>query len=159
MRLFQFLFYTLALTIGGCLAFRHNIQFPHRSPKNLQYVEKQAETTRIDAGGIAAFTSANQALHDQGKALFKTKCASCHNRNMRDDLVGPALGGAEDRWADYPQEDLYNWIRNSPAMVNQGHPKAVEVWEAWDKLAMTPFPSLTDEEIEAILFYVEEIAN
>ena len=51
----------------------------------------------------------------EGKTLFKAKCAQCHNKNMRDKLTGPALGGVEERWAEYDREDLYKWIRNSQA--------------------------------------------
>ena len=63
-----------------------------------------------------------------GKSLFKNNCASCHNKNMKDNLTGPALGGYETRWADYSQEELYQWIRNSQGMIKEGHPKAVEMW-------------------------------
>jgi mono/diheme cytochrome c family protein len=92
---------------------------------------------------------------DAGKNLFKTNCASCHNRNMKDDLTGPALGGVEERWADYPQEDLYTWIRNSQKMISDGHPKAVELWNDWKPTVMNNFPALTDEEIANILAYVK----
>ena len=33
---------------------------------------------------------------DKGKTLFKDNCASCHNKNMKDDMTGPALGGAKE---------------------------------------------------------------
>lgn len=90
-----------------------------------------------------------------GKSLFKSKCASCHNKNMRDDLTGPALGGYEERWADYPPEDLYRWIRNSQNMINvEGHPRAVELWNEWKPTVMTSFPLLTDGEIDNIMAYV-----
>lgn len=159
MRLFQILIYMLALTIGGCLAFQHNIQFPHRSPKKLQYVEKVPETSiSTDVVGTAA-SSSNLALNNQGKALFKTNCASCHNRNMKDDLTGPALAGVEERWNDYPKEDLYEWIRNSQRLVQEGHPKAVQLYNEWNKTIMSPFSKLTDEDIEAILFYIEEMSS
>ena len=51
---------------------------------------------------------------------------------MKDDLTGPALGAVEERWADYPEEDLYNWIRNSGAMIADGHPRAVELMECME---------------------------
>ena len=65
---------------------------------------------------------------EAGKTIFQNQCAACHNKNMKDNLTGPALGGAEARWAAYPKEDLYNWIRNSQAMIAAGHPKATELW-------------------------------
>ena len=30
-----------------------------------------------------------------GKLLFSNNCGSCHNKNMKDKLTGPGLGGAE----------------------------------------------------------------
>ena len=89
-----------------------------------------------------------------GATLFRNYCGSCHAKNMKDNLTGPALGGVEDRWADYPREDLYAWIRNSQAMISQGHPRAVQVWEEWKPTVMTNFPALTDLEIESLLLYI-----
>ena len=86
-----------------------------------------------------------------GATLFKNQCASCHNRNMKDNLTGPALGGVEERWAEWPREDLYAWIRNSQGMISQGHPRAVAVWNEWKPTVMTNFPALTDLEIESLL--------
>ena len=61
--------------------------------------------------------SVDEAAFNEGKTLFRNYCATCHNRNMVDDLTGPALGGTQERWSDYPQEDLYSWIRNSQALI------------------------------------------
>lgn len=94
---------------------------------------------------------------DEGKTLFRNYCATCHNKNMKDDLTGPALGGVEERWADYPQEDLYKWIRQSQAMINEGHPRAVELWEEWKPTVMNNFLNLSDSEIDNILAYVEAV--
>jgi mono/diheme cytochrome c family protein len=90
-----------------------------------------------------------------GKTIFKNYCASCHNKNMKDDMTGPALGGVEKRWADYPREDLYGWIRNSQQLVSEEHPRAISLVKEWDNIVMSPFPNLTDEEIEGVLLYVE----
>lgn len=159
MRLFQILLYMLALTIGGCLAFQHNIQFPHRSSKTLKYIKKEPVTPGSEAFCVVIGTSADAELNNRGKALFKTNCASCHNRNMKDDMTGPALGGVVDRWKEYPKEDLYEWIRNSQRLVQEGHPKAVDLYNEWNKVTMSSFNGLTDEDIEAILFYIEETSS
>lgn len=104
---------------------------------------------------ILTFPLQAQVDTDAGKELFRVNCATCHNRNMVDDLTGPALGGTQERWADYPEEDLYKWIRNSQAMINDGHPRANELWDEWKPTAMTPFLNLTDEEIANILGYIQ----
>lgn len=92
----------------------------------------------------------------KGKDLFKNNCAACHNRDMKSNLTGPALGGVQERWAAYPRSDLYQWIRNSQALIDAGHPRAQELWNKWKPVIMTPSSSLKDEDIEAILAYVEE---
>jgi mono/diheme cytochrome c family protein len=102
---------------------------------------------------FSAFAQSEAAVN-AGKVLFKTNCAQCHNRNMKDDLTGPALGGVEERWADYDQADLYSWIRNSQALVQAGHPRATEVFNQWNKVVMQPFPNLTDEDINNLMVYI-----
>lgn len=92
---------------------------------------------------------------DEGKALFKGNCASCHNNNMKDKLTGPALGGVQERWADYPKTELYAWIRNSQALIAAGHPRATSLYNEWNKVAMSAFPNLTDAQIENILGYID----
>jgi mono/diheme cytochrome c family protein len=94
-----------------------------------------------------------------GKALFINNCASCHNKNMKSKLTGPALGGVEARWAAYPKSDLYGWIRNSAVMIAKGHPRAVEVYNEYAKSNMTAFPALKDEEIDNMLAYVNEVVK
>jgi mono/diheme cytochrome c family protein len=94
-----------------------------------------------------------------GKELFTANCASCHNRNMRDKLTGPALAGTEERWAAYPRADLYAWIRNSQSMISTGHPRATELWAQWKPAIMNPFPQLTDDQIESLLLFINETAN
>jgi cytochrome c2 len=103
-------------------------------------------------------TESSQSLSPEsqkGKELFLANCASCHNKNMKDDLTGPALGGVETRWAAFPRKDLYQFIRGSQAMIKEGHPRAVELWQKHKPTPMNDFPSLTDEDIEALLTYIE----
>ncbi|MBL7772961.1 MAG: c-type cytochrome [Chitinophagaceae bacterium] len=92
-----------------------------------------------------------QAAPD-GKALFGANCASCHNPIK--DATGPALKGVSGR---VPSKDwLYKWVKNSASVVNSGDKYATELYNKWNKTAMTAFPSLTNEEIDAIIKYVED---
>jgi len=93
---------------------------------------------------------------EEGKNLFIANCASCHNKNMKDNLTGPALGGMEERWSAYPRKDLYAWIRNSQALIATGHPYANELWGKWKPVLMNNFPGLTDDQIEGIILYVNQ---
>ena len=85
-----------------------------------------------------------------GKALFNQKCASCHAIDKQ--LVGPALKGVEDRWDD--KKMLYDWVRNSAAVIKKGYPRAVTVYAEFNKVQMTAFPELKDQDIDAILGYI-----
>ncbi len=76
---------------------------------------------------------------------------------MKSDATGPALGGAEERWGDYPKQDIYDWVRNSQAMVSKGHPRAVAIYNEYNKSVMQPFPNLTDEDISSLLLYIDGV--
>ncbi len=102
---------------------------------------------------ITFSTFAQEVNIEAGKTLFKNNCASCHNKDMKSKLTGPALGGVQDRWDS--EEDLYEWIRNSQGMIAAGNPIAVELWNEWKPTVMNSFPNLTDEDIANILGYVD----
>ena len=110
-----------------------------------------------DADGTQLIDAPPKAdpLLAKGKGLFKTNCASCHNKNLADDMTGPALKGVNERWADYPKEDLYKWIRNSQLMITEGHPKAKALFAEY-KSIMNAFPNLTDDEIAAMLYFIDK---
>ncbi|MCE2676274.1 MAG: c-type cytochrome [Sediminibacterium sp.] len=95
----------------------------------------------------------NQLNAQDGKALFSQNCASCHAVNKN--LTGPALAGVEDRWAE--KKNLYAWIKNSAAYLKTGDPYAVKLYNDYNKTAMNLFPSLTDQDIDAILAYIKTV--
>lgn len=92
-----------------------------------------------------------------GKKLFKINCGSCHNRNMKSDMTGPALNGVRERWSNFPITDLYNWVKNSSKLVEEGHPRATAIYKEWNRSPMTSFSGMTDEEVETILVYIESV--
>lgn len=104
---------------------------------------------------VFAFTLSAAVTPDAGKELFKNYCAACHSKDMRSAATGPALGGAQVRWAD--DKALYEWIRNSQASVKKGHPRAVEIWNQYKPTIMTAFPNLTDDEIGSLLAYINGV--
>ncbi len=105
---------------------------------------------------LLGFQSFAEPTIDEGKALFKANCNQCHVKDMKTDLTGPALGGVEERWADYPREDLYSWIRQSQKLIDTGHPRAVELWDKWGSV-MNNFPNLTDDQLESLLLYIDGV--
>ncbi|UOB19010.1 cytochrome c3 family protein [Abyssalbus ytuae] len=110
--------------------------------------------SRILGIGFAFLLSLSTSLFAQdgdpakGKALFNANCAACHNLDKK--MTGPALRGVGDK---YEREWLYNWIHNSSAMVKAGDPQAVAVFEEYNGSVMTPFPQLSNEDIDNIIAY------
>ncbi|WP_224491212.1 c-type cytochrome [Robertkochia flava] len=109
---------------------------------------------RILGIGLALFFSFSTTLTAQegdpaaGKGLFNTYCAACHNldRNM----TGPALRGVGDK---YEREWLYEWIKNSQALIKSGDDQAVALWDQYQPSVMTAFPQLSNEDIDNIIAY------
>ena len=91
-----------------------------------------------------------------GKALFISKCASCHNAFKAG--TGPALGGLEDRhkWADH--KELLAWI-NNPGGYMAKDPYTQGLKAQYGSL-MTGFPDLKLSDVTAIVNYINtEVAN
>ncbi len=90
-----------------------------------------------------------------GQALFKANCASCHVKNMRADMTGPALGGSFRRFNNDTMAYL-SFVQNSGAYIAKGHDeRIVQLFEDWDKSVMQAFPNLSKEDIKAIIAYTE----
>ena len=87
-----------------------------------------------------------------GKKLFNANCAACHKLNKK--AVGPALRGVS---AKYDRDWLYKWIKNSSAMIKDGDPQAVSIWEEYNKVAMNAFPLLSNSDIDNILAYTDYV--
>lgn len=95
-----------------------------------------------------------------GQKLFNANCASCHKVKAK--LVGPALYEAEKRWAEKGEFNgvdgktwLNKWIKNSQAVIKEGHPYANTLYAEYNKSVMTTFGQLTDKDVSDILAYVQ----
>jgi cytochrome c551/c552 len=89
----------------------------------------------------------------KGKEIFNANCAACHKLDAKS--TGPALRGVE---AKYDKEWLYKWIKNSGELIKSGDAQAVKVFEENNKVAMTAFPQLSNEDIDNIIAYTLEPA-
>ena len=102
---------------------------------------------------FSSFTALAQEPDIQaGKKLFNANCAACHKLNKK--AVGPALRGVS---AKYDRDWLYKWIKNSSAMIKDGDPQAVSIWEEYNKVAMNAFPLLSNSDIDNILAYTDYV--
>lgn len=110
------------------------------------------QTTTPAVQAPAPPAPAKDARYLRGEEVYRTKCALCHRVNQK--LVGPALAGVGERYAG-EMDWLYAYIRNAPQMIKDGDPKAVALFEQYNKALMTAYPDLTDEEIGDLLYYIE----
>jgi cytochrome c2 len=93
----------------------------------------------------------NIAAQD-GKAIFQSKCASCHILGR--DATGPNLTGVIGRWGGN-MDQLHTWVKNWSKAVEAGYPEAVNIVN-FSSGAMTKFEGvLTDPDIDAVLKYVD----
>jgi mono/diheme cytochrome c family protein len=104
------------------------------------------------AAFISVFGASDAFAQPDGQKLFKQNCASCHYATANK-LVGPGLAGLTDRWPN--RDNLRSWIRNAPEFLKTGDPYANKLFEEYNKSIMTAFPQLSDEQIDAIIEYIE----
>ena len=84
-----------------------------------------------------------------GKTLFLSRCASCHNVNKL--VTGPALAGIDERRS---MEWIINFVKSSQSMVKNGDKDAVALFEKF-KIPMPDHPDLTSENIKSIVEYIK----
>ncbi len=104
-------------------------------------------------------TAEENAQWTEGKSLFKSNCAACHNPKA--DGTGPALNGVTARWnggGSYQgktgEQWLYAWVKNWRTVKDAGYPYGVTMANSRGS-EMNVFTSLNDKQIANILFYVE----
>jgi len=94
----------------------------------------------------------NRSYAQDGKALFQSNCASCHNPIKV--ITGPALKGVSERVPD--KKLLHDWIKNNQKVLASGNAYFTGLFNQYNKTPMNIFPNLSDGEIDAILKYVED---
>lgn len=85
-----------------------------------------------------------------GQTLFLSKCATCHKIDR--DLTGPALKDFEERGPWSEREKLYEWIKNPSGFLQKDN--YTRNLQQQYRSTMSGFPSLTNDEIDAIVDYI-----
>jgi cytochrome c551/c552 len=100
------------------------------------------------------FSAINLSAQD-GKAIFQSKCASCHNPLK--DVTGPKLGGVlESEFYAGDMKKIYNWVYNVNNLIGTD-PHYKELKGRYGSV-MTQFDrgSLPEKDIDAIFAYVAQ---
>jgi mono/diheme cytochrome c family protein len=118
----------------------------------LFYIEMESqypqEKTELDEF-VLTDGSANEI---RGKQIFQNQCATCHFLSKEDLSEGPALGSVPKR---RPRTWLHAFIKNSQKVIHSGDPYAVDLFNSFDKRVMVSMDFLTDQDISAVLDYIE----
>jgi len=99
------------------------------------------------------FTSNTLFAQDaaEGETLFKNNCAACHNTND-EVLVGPGLKGISER---RPIDWIIKWVHNPQAVIASGDKYANDLYNKFNKAAMTAYPNFSDDQIKGIVAYID----
>ena len=87
---------------------------------------------------------------EEGKALFTTRCASCHNVNKV--VVGPALAGVSER---HTEDWIVKFVHSSQSVIKSGDKTAIDLYEKFNKVPMPDHTDLSPESIKGILAYIK----
>lgn len=97
--------------------------------------------------------SVTQISAQDGAAIFRSKCASCHI--MGKDGTGPDLVGVLDRWGGNVDQ-LKVWIKNYTKAVAAGYPRALEAVKLKQSEMQIFEGAITEPELDAVIKYINE---
>jgi cytochrome c2 len=98
--------------------------------------------------GFRSFVNATPP--EDGKAIFMSRCAGCHNVNKN--LTGPALAGVHERRSiDW----IIKFVKSSQTLVKNGDKDAVTLYEKFNKVQMPDHSDLSTENIKNIVEYIK----
>ncbi len=87
---------------------------------------------------------------EEGKQIFTSRCAACHNINKV--LTGPALAGVHDRRSE---DWIISFVKSSQTMVKSGDKDALAVFEKFNRIPMPDHSDLSDESIKNVIEYIK----
>jgi cytochrome c551/c552 len=87
---------------------------------------------------------------EDGKAIFMTRCAACHNVNKA--MTGPALAGIHERRTE---DWIIKFVRSSQSMVKAGDKDANALFEKFNRVPMPDHPDLTTDHVKSIIEYIK----
>ena len=86
----------------------------------------------------------------EGKTIFTSRCAACHNVNKK--LTGPALAGVDQR---HEIDWIIRFVQSSQTVIKGGDAKAIALYETFNKITMPDHPDLTAANIKSVVEYIK----
>lgn len=87
---------------------------------------------------------------DKGKAIFTTRCASCHNVNAQ--VVGPALAKVDER---RQVEWIVSFVHSPKSMIDKKDTAAVALYNKFNHVVMPDHQDLSADDIKNVLAYIK----
>ena len=98
---------------------------------------------------LSSVASAKTSI-DEGKAIFTTRCTSCHNVNKQ--MVGPALANIDQRrnidW-------IISFVHSPKSMIANNDKDAIALFNQFNKVTMPDHSDLTADNIKNIVAYIK----
>jgi cytochrome c551/c552 len=87
---------------------------------------------------------------EEGKSIFLSRCAACHNVNKQ--MTGPALAGVDERRT---LDWIIAFVNSSQSLIRKGDKDAIALFEKFNKVPMPDHSDLTAEKIRSIVEYIK----
>jgi mono/diheme cytochrome c family protein len=102
-------------------------------------------------GFFASVVSVKAQDTAEGEQIFKNNCSTCHA--VTDEVVvGPGLKGVSQR---RPIDWIVKWVHNPQAVIASGDKYAVDLYNKFNKAAMTPYPGYSEAQIKSVIAYID----
>ena len=90
---------------------------------------------------------------EEGRIIFKSRCAGCHNVNQV--LVGPALAGVDQRRSiDW----IVNFVQSSQSVIRKGDRDANALFAKFNNTPMPDHKDLTADNVKSVVEYIKSEA-
>ena len=90
----------------------------------------------------------------EGKTIFMSRCAACHNVNKK--MTGPALAGVDSR---HEIDWIVKFVQSSQTVIKGGDQVAIALYEKFNKVTMPDHPDLTSDNIKSVVEFIKAEAK
>lgn len=87
---------------------------------------------------------------EEGKKIFKSRCASCHAIDKR--VIGPALKDVDKR---HEEKWIINFVHSSQVVINGGDEVAKKLFQEYNQTIMPDHKDLSEAQIKNIIAYIK----
>lgn len=108
-----------------------------------------------ECGTIEFSNKIDSGDESKGKAIFINNCASCHAKNMKTALTGPALGGAFMRF-NGDTAAFTSYLHDQEKYIKRKNDKRIKkLHKDYSYIKKPKFTALNQHDIKNLLLYLE----